>query len=406
MATKKVMEPRNVGVINPFALAELVAGKPIDWQKEDPREVLTDTLHLSYEMLFDPANDSPLYAGLRLNSKTFEMEQVETPEAPQVLAEPVVEEPVETDQGFLSDDAIEPQEVPLEAMVEGATRAARWLDPGDFMNEAVEMADPVQGALGDCYFIAAMSSVAWARTYAIAHWARATGLTNEEFVDMVPFYDDSGKEARVEVTEKIPLNFPSNTYIYARSRESGEIWPAVLEKAYAKWRTHHAGDFPDYAPLAGGDPVRACQQLIGGKRNYKWTSATTAATIWNTVRGHCISRKTFDPMVAWTYSSGQASPDKVNYSSAHIAANHAYSLLGWDYVGGEKYLVLRNPWGSYEATEDIYGGYWYAWDAPYYGGPGWWRRTKLAEADGVFSIKVAAFKKYFAGFGWIAGGKR
>lgn len=61
-------------------------------------------------------------------------------------------------------------------------------------------------------------------------------------------------------------------------------------------------------------------------------------------------------------------PD-VNYSAAHIVANHAYSILGWQYANSQKYIVLRNPWGNYEAILNVENGTWVAWDAPYYGGP-------------------------------------
>ena len=66
-----------------------------------------------------------------------------------------------------------------------------------------------------------------------------------------------------------------------------------------------------------------------------------------------LSRRTFNPMVAWTYSS---QPAGTNYASAHVVARHAYSVLGWDYVNGEKYIVLRNPWGTHHATLDTQRG--------------------------------------------------
>jgi hypothetical protein len=106
-------------------------------------------------------------------------------------------------------------------------------------------------------------------------------------------------------------------------------------------------------------------------------------------------------MVAWTYSSSKASPDKVNYSNANLVANHAYSILGWDYRNGKRYLILRNPWAQTEASTGILTGSWTAWDAPYYGGPGWWRTISLSQNDGVFGLEVGVFKKYFAGLGVV-----
>lgn len=203
------------------------------------------------------------------------------------------------------------------------------------------------------------------------------------------------------MSERIPLQSPGNTFIYARSSEIGEIWPAVYEKAYAKWRTKGATDQPDYAPLAGGDPVGALASLTGLSPHYEGTSARSGHDIWQLVRKNCLSKKTFNPMVCWTYGSAP-SPD-VNYNNAHLVANHAYTVLGWEYADGTEYIVVRNPWGSYEATLNVIGGQadWVSWDEPAYGGPGWWRPIHLANSDGIFALKSDTFQKYFAGFGWV-----
>ena len=59
---------RNVGgVRNPYALAELVSGKKIDWaamSSLEVRQTLEKTLGTPYEKLFSPEHDSPLYSDL------------------------------------------------------------------------------------------------------------------------------------------------------------------------------------------------------------------------------------------------------------------------------------------------------------------------------------------------------
>jgi hypothetical protein len=119
------------------------------------------------------------------------------------------------------------------------------------------------------------------------------------------------------------------------------------------------------------------------------------------VRENSLSYKAFNPMVAWTYSSGAESPDHVNYDNAHIAARHAYSILGWYYVNNKKYLIVRNPWGSYESNLNPEIVSWVAWDAPYQSGPGFWRTIQMATTDGIFAISADNFKKYYAGFGFV-----
>jgi hypothetical protein len=398
--TEKQTLPENVGVINPYALSEVMLRKKINWEKVDVRQTLQDALGQPYEDLFDPIHDSPLYTGLHLNRETMAMEQAPVAEVQVAYTLEGGAAPTHSDADKpISDEELALEEFGTQQVLAGVAATSVWVDPGIFFSEACETCDPVQGALGDCYFIAALSSVAWARTYSIAHRTRATGIGQQSFVDMVEFFNN-GNVSRVEVTELLPLNSPGNSFIYARSSEAGEIWPAIYEKAYAKWRTGDTGDKPNYAPIAGGDPVRAAAQLTGLKPYYHWNAGLSADEIWQKVRQNSLSRKTFNPMVAWTYPSGQASPDNVNYNNAHLAANHAYSILGWDYQSAKKYIVLRNPWGCYEST--LSGNFtWLAYDTPYYGGPGWWRPVHMATADGIFALEAADFKKYFAGFGFV-----
>lgn len=57
---------RNVGgARNPYALAELVSGKKIDWaamSSLEVRQTLEKALGTPYENLFSPEHDSPLYS--------------------------------------------------------------------------------------------------------------------------------------------------------------------------------------------------------------------------------------------------------------------------------------------------------------------------------------------------------
>ena len=358
--------PEHIGVSNPYALAELILKKKVNWKRVDSKKILEKTLGMDYEKLFDPKFDSPLYAGLKVDPLTKIVRRVDVVPAPK-------------------------------AVIDVGTSTI-WADPGDFFEEAAELTDPVQGAVANCYFIAALSSVAWARTYVIAQRSRATGPAQQSFVDMFEFYK-SGKPIQVEATELLPLSSPGNTFIYARSSEPGEIWPAVYEKAFAKWITNDASDRPDILKTAYGDPVGALVALTGLTPTYYSNPALTEDNIWQKVRENSVSMKTFNPMVAWTYGTSP-SPD-VNYSNAHLVANHAYSILGWQFTNNQKYIVLRNPWGNYEAILNVDNSVWTAWDAPYYGGPGYFKSIPMAANDGIFALRVDTFKKYFAGFGLV-----
>lgn len=364
--------PANLGVINPYALAEAKIGKKVNWKSvTEPHKLLESQLGMPYKKLFDPANDSPLYPGLKYDSESRKLQRIS------MKAE---------------------QKDTCTLLMEKAI----WADPGDFFEEGAEMNDPVQGAVANCYFIAALSSVAWARPYVIAQRTRATGTGQQQFVDMVELFDNKGKASKVEVSELLPLGTPGNYFLYARSSEAGEIWPAIYEKAFAKWLTKDTGDRPNICKTAYGDCVGALVTITGLTPGYYFdTPSISADAIYSKVRQNCISKKTFNPLVAWTYSSGSASPDKVVYADACLVANHCYSILGWEYVNNKKYLIIRNPWGGTEACKDTANITWVAWDQPYYSGPGWWRPVPMANPDGIFALGVETFKKYFAGFGWV-----
>ena len=217
----------------------------------------------------------------------------------------------------------------------------------------------------------------------------------EQFNDMIHFYKpDSGGviDQDIQITEAVPLN-AGGDFIYCRSSEDGETWPAVYEKAFAKLKTGTATYMPDITQTAWGDCVYATAQLNGGARHYYDTASRSADDLWNILRSNCLSYRTFNPMTAWTCSPGDASPDHVDYSSAHVVGSHCYTVLGWAYRNCQRWIILRNPWGNTEATASVLDATISMYDVS------WWRPITLKTVDGAFAMEISAFKKYFAGFG-------
>lgn len=449
-------EVGNIGVINPYALAELVQNRRIRWDEVDAREVLEETFERPYEELFDPEYGSPLYPGLNVlpdgmvekkpigdlyvdvgeegeeepdtdnPQKGAQEERRMDPDLSEVktlrdlrdvlnvaeLGDLEVSRTRLRTPDSLSLEIRRPQAegriAPLrpfpKAIIEAITdikafeedgwtpTGAQWSDVGVFFKETAEFFDPIQGAVADCYLIAGMSAVAWAHSDQIVQRTRATGEGQQAFVDLIDFYTN-GSTDRIEVSEKLPVR--NGSLIYARSSESGEIWPGVYEKAYAAWKTGTSSDKPKITDIAFGDPVRATDELSGGSRSYYATKNNSANTLWDRVRANSLSYKTFNPGVAWTYSSASAAPDTINYANANIVANHAYTILGWDYDNGTRYIVARNPWGRTEATIGRMSGVWTPYDESF------WRRINLPDVDGTFAIDASTFKKYFAGLGFV-----
>ena len=100
--------------------------------------------------------------------------------------------------------------------------------------------DVKQGAIGDCYFAAGLTSVVFADN----DNAIRDGMVRE-FHDekgnlshyVVRFYDAWGEPQDVEVDAQLVRR--NGKPLYMRSADSKtyseEIWPGIVEKAYAKW---------------------------------------------------------------------------------------------------------------------------------------------------------------------------
>ena len=364
--------PLSVGVRNPFVCAEHKLGKKIDWDKmkmEEKKRTLGEAFKMPYELLFDSKNkESPLFVGDTRACTPY---------------------PVD--------------------------RWAPYPEVSTYV-DTFGYSDPVQGALPDCNFIAALSSIALAKPGLLLNQSTAPYSYN--------FYKPpavEGTPATREYVTGISKNLPldaNNQYRYSKSFTPNEIWVAMYEKAFAKWKNQAWGDTPDYSLICTGDPVVALLNLTGYKfTTYKpgtdvtLSNATRYATkdfgsdatkIFNKIKNQCIipAYKVKFPMVAYTYDPRiETPPAGITYTDATIVANHAYSVFGVYTVAPNNYIVMRNPWGQMGA-------------GPGSGDPsglpagalasGTWNGVSLSDAsDAIFALKADVFRDYFKGFGWV-----
>lgn len=395
------MTENKVGVANPYALAEIALGKRVRWSAiKDHDRFVEKTLGVSMEKLLQPAQGNFLFSGRAETARMLEEHRLDVKEnggAPRAVAAHVARHTAATFDKLAAHAIARIQSTlfgaPPSDAGEHTPTGAEWADPGDFFEEASEFFDPVQGGLGDCYLISALSAVAWSRPYVIAQRTRATGAASADFVNRIEFFPSAGASPiSFEVTEQMPVLTGSHGWIYARSSETGEIWPAVYEKAYAKWKTDNTTDKPDYSPIAGGWPVQACTELTGLRGTTRTCSDLSADDIWQAIRANCRSYRTFNPVVAWTFCTDTP---PVNYSGSGLVGYHAYTVLGWAFINNEKYVVIRNPWGHNGPVINGLTGSWQAYDQSF------WRSVPL-NAGGVFAIPASTFKSYFWQFGWVS----
>jgi hypothetical protein len=383
-------------IVNPFALAELITNQKYDWDKiEKPEQILEEVFKRPIYKLLDPKFNSPLFPGLNLK-KDFSFEKA--PLKDLTIRKEIKREdisntvfPSHLSKLLLTADI----EDLSKKKKEWETEDFEWKDVGHFFNKAADFFDPIQGSVANCYFIAALSSVAWTRPFQIAHRTRSSGPSQEEYFCMIKFYRKGSLDTKnantreIEVTEKLPVLVGTNRSIYARSFDPNEIWPGVYEKAFAKWITRNNTDSPNIPATAWGSAARAVKQLTNfSKDNYRTTRWRSAKSLYDFVSGNSQNRKTKYPMVAATYQSADEAPGSITYSDLNLAASHEYSVLGHFMRSNKRYIVLRNPWGvSYDTSLTISGTYLAKHVS-------WWKHITLG-TRGVFAIEAPEFKRYF-----------
>lgn len=225
--------------------------------------------------------------------------------------------------------------------------------PGTLTVDGYGFDDPLQGQLGDCYFICALAAVAKSRPELLAKAVK----TNRDGTYTVTFHEKkpgATKTKPVQVTIDGSFANRAGRLEYASARETKELWPLIFEKAYAAWK----GGFD---AIESGMAATALEALTGATPDFfPVTSLQEPAELYARLEEACAAQgcvvalsKPWDP------------------SERGIVADHAYTVLGVEERGGKRYVRLRNPWGEKE---------------PDYGG----------KDDGVFSMPLEKFMTSFA----------
>lgn len=209
--------------------------------------------------------------------------------------------------------------------------------------DGVDSTDVHQGYLGDCYFLSALAVL-------------GSKLTRDKFIFLntddefntcgafcIKFYEQ-GVEDIIIVDDFMPL-LGGTTFPFMKTEPTGqackELWPIILEKAYAKKYGSYAnieGGLVDFAlaEMTNGIPVSMERQ--DNPNLEKW---------WNEIYQMYKGGNVF---------LGAGSPANVDGDTAlspmGIFQSHAYSILKLIEVDGLKLMCIRNPHGQGEWTGD------------------------------------------------------
>ena len=273
----------------------------------------------------------------------------------------------------------------------------KWLRPEQFFKgpykvyDQIEADDIMQGGLGDCYFLAAISSIADRKERLERIFL--TKKINKEGIYLVALCIN-GIWEEVVLDDLFPCQKFSKQPAFNHSK-SNEIWVMLLEKAWAKI---HGG----YLNIAAGLTREALRDLTGACAKTYFTSDGGKDLNWK------ILREAFENKFILTAGSDDLNNGKDDYlEKIGIAGSHAYSLLGvyeLSKSGGryrmartssksnERILKLRNPWGKKE------------WKGDWNDTSSKWNSQLRQEIgiqvkeDGIFCIGYDYFLKYFSDY--------
>lgn len=290
---------------------------------------------------------------------------------------------------------------------------------------AVDFRDPVQGVVGDCYLIAAISAVAWVFPQ---QWSsrveRATDGAGDSPCRFEFHRPLAGDSQFAIVSRELPFT-DHGVVPYTRSRDAAESWPTLYEKAYLVWSTPGLAGNPratDYQSLDQRTfPHAACAQLMrlsftgdldsvefgtgGGRVVRELKKRCTPPRL--VAGGAYTSSWSAVPLTGWTFDGDD--PEYANAKNeftveSQLVADHAFAVLGWcaDPQGSE-WVIVRNPWGRNPTRGGYFGGsdgadpterLWLT------GRPEPELAAVRLGADGVFGVPAALFGKCFKAIAW------
>jgi hypothetical protein len=209
--------------------------------------------------------------------------------------------------------------------------------------------DIIQGALGDCWVLASLAALA----------NRSPGLIENMIQDnydgtyKVSFGDGTSVEVSGDVwlqygiEEEGVIQISGEAAAYANYATSNDAqWPWILEKAFA-------ARFGAYSALDGGLPVAALSVLVGREGYAQQLVAPDTRAEW---RG-------YDPKTGPIGTPQLTAIDENRFLDENLLEGvcvvgingHAYAVLGTEFINGEKWVKLYNPWATDEFMKGTNG---------------------------------------------------
>ncbi|MEH1907200.1 C2 family cysteine protease [Nostoc sp.] len=203
---------------------------------------------------------------------------------------------------------------------------------GSLFQNGISANDIKQGALGDCYYLATLSSIAQKKPNDIKNMF----IDNGDNTFTVRFFN-SGVANYVTVDRYLP-SF-AGQLVYAspgssNNNSNNELWVALAEKAYAQ-----LGELGWSRP---GSTTNAYPSIEGGWMDYVTRQVTgldaTSQQVNNMTKTQLIDLVSSNKVLTAAFING------ANYS---VVNDHSYSVTSYNAANGT--FKIRNPWGHNDA---------------------------------------------------------